>query len=308
MKKAIKAFFLFLIIALLASGSVLTAFAAAPIDTDRESSLTLQYKRGDRYFEGLEIKTYRIADVFEDGTYELCGAFSDYPVNIYGVTSQTEWKKIASTLSAYAAADSIEADCKAVTDETGTVSFEGILPGMYLTAFVRVETDKDVINFESFLTVIPYPEESGDYNYDVKAFPKCDGYEIKPGKAEYKVVKQWKNDTAKESRPEYVEIDIIKDGMLESTQKLSAENNWSYSWTCVDDNSKWQAVERNVPKDYTVAIEENGNTIIVTNTYEFSENDAPQTGSMIVIWPYALLMCFSGGILLIIAVWKKRSA
>lgn len=303
MKKTITAFCICLILALFISQA---AYAATPIDPERTSSLTLQYRYGENCFEGLQIQTFRVAEVFADGTYALCGDFRDYPVNIYGITSQGEWNTIASTLAAYAAADQLQPACTAMTDETGTVAFTDILPGMYLTLAVKVETQARITQFESFLTVVPYPSEDGDHNYDVTAYPKCSVHTPEPGELEYKVVKQWKDDGNTAKRPEYVEVDILKDGVVAFTQKLSSDNHWSYSWTAPDDGSKWQAVERNVPADYTVTVVENGNTIIITNVYEGEPIDPPPTGDTTVLWPFAIVMGLSGGIAMILAVWFKR--
>lgn len=287
--------------------TVVPSCALSPIDPERESSLVLQYKYGENCFGGLEIKTYRVAEVFEDGTYALTGEFADYPVNIYGITTGEEWDAVASTLGGYAAADGIEADHMSVTDETGTVRFSEILPGMYLTLSVKSEKDAEVFRFETFLTVIPQPKDDGDHEYDVTAYPKCESYTTTPDMIEYKIVKQWKDSGYAEKRPEYIEVDILKDGVLESTKKLTAENNWAYSWTAPNDGAQWQAVERNVPKDYTVTVSQNGKTIVLTNVHNYPGMNAPQTGDTFVFWHYALIMCLAGGIIMIVAVWRKRT-
>ena len=299
-----------LLVALLAAalfvaliGASVSALAIEPM---RKSSLTLQYKHGEVFFEGAEIKTYRVAEVFADGTFALCGDFADYPINIYGITSQAQWRGVTSALAAYATTDGISPTRTSVTDETGTVSFTDILPGMYLTLSVHVETGKDIAIFESFLTVIPAQSESGEHNYDVTAYPKCEKYTPKPDPIEYKVVKQWQDNGYDEKRPEYVEVDIIKNGEIQHSVKLSADNNWSYGWSAEDDGGEWQAVERNIPSDYTVSIVKNGNIITITNIFE-NPSDPPPTGDTTVIWHYVLILCLSGAVLIVIATWRKRA-
>ncbi|MBR5774276.1 MAG: Cna B-type domain-containing protein [Clostridia bacterium] len=299
-----------LLVALLAAalfvaliGASVSALAIEPM---RKSSLTLQYKHGEVFFEGAEIKTYRVAEVFADGTFALCGDFADYPINIYGITSQAQWRGVTSALAAYATADGISPTRTSVTDETGTVSFTDILPGMYLTLSVHVETGKEIAIFESFLTVIPAQSESGEHNYDVTAYPKCEKYTPKPDPIEYKVVKQWQDNGYDEKRPEYVEVDIIKNGEIQHSVKLSADNNWSYGWSAEDDGGEWQAVERNIPSDYTVSIVKNGNIITITNIFE-NPSDPPPTGDTTVIWHYVLILCLSGAVLIVIATWRKRA-
>jgi len=308
MKKLISLLLGCLLVAVLAVSGSVPALAAEPVDTDCPASLTLQYKYGGEYFEGLEIKTYRIADVFEDGTFELCAPFDSLPVSIHGITTQTEWKVITSTLAIFTVADELEPTLSALTDEEGFVKFENILPGMYLTLSQKVVTESQSTEFESFITVIPSPDEDGNHNYNVTAYPKCDARILTPDEIGYKAVKQWNDTGYTEKRPEFVNIDIYKDGVLQSTEKLSAENDWCYSWTAPDDGGVWQAVERSVPEGYTVTVSESGNTLIITNTYDYGDSDAPQTGDTLVMWPYILIMCLAGGTVITIAVYRKRTA
>ena len=197
MKRTLSILLCVLIFAAAVSPSVC---AITPIDTRRPSSLTLQYTHGGKYFEGLNIRTYRIAEVFADGTYALTGDFASYPVKIYDVTSQSEWRSIATTLAAYAEADDIEPTCTGITDEWGMVSFTDILPGMYLTVSVTSVDGATVTIFETFLTVVPHPSEDGDHDYDVTAIPKSDSYTT-GGDIEYKVIKLWKDEGGTDKRP-----------------------------------------------------------------------------------------------------------
>lgn len=290
-----------------------SALAITPIDPARASSLTLQYRHEGTPFEGLEIRTYRIARVYENGTYALTDPFSEYPVHIYDVTSQAEWRQIASTLASYAAADQIVPTCTAKTDGSGTVSFTDILPGMYLTLSVTAVNGDTTVLFENFLTVVPHPAENGEHDYDVIAYPKCESHtsEETDGetdeKKEYRVVKLWKDNGYSEERPESVAVEILRDGTWYANVELSEENNWSAHWEAEDDGSVWYAVERGVPADYTVTITEDGGTILITNCCRHEESEAPQTGDTRVVWPYMLAMCLSGGMFLILATWRKRS-
>ena len=304
MKKVISLLLcLFLIYAVVPLG----VYAITPIDPARLSSLTLQYVHNGNYFEGLEVKSYRIAEVHENGTYDLTGVFSEYPVKIYEVTSQAEWRKIASTLASYAVADPIEPTCTAVTDENGIVSFTDILPGMYLTLAVTASDESEITVFENFLTVVPHPSDDGNHNYDVTAYPKCESY-VPGDETEYKVVKLWKDSGYTDQRPASVTVDILKNGILQSSEILSAENNWSFRWTAENDGSTWQAIERDIPSDYTVTVTKDQNTFVITNCIIHEVPEAPQTGDTTVLWVYQLAMCLSGGVLLILAAWRRKNA
>ena len=289
---------------LLAAVFLCAGTVSAAWNPEQSSSLTLQYVHDGQGQEGLGITSYRIAELLPDGTYALTGAFTEYPVNITGVTSQAEWREIASTLAAYAAADGIRPTCTGITDEMGTIVFEDILPGMYLTLSVK----SDTVRFETFLTAVPRPTEDGAYRYDVTAVPKYEPIptEPSPEPVEYSVVKLWKDTGYTEYRPESITVDILKDGKFHESQELSSENNWSYRWTAPDDGSIWQIAEREVPEGYTVTVTENGTVFYLTNITVYSEPTSPQTGTSFVVWQYSLWMCAAGGILLLLAVQRKE--
>lgn len=307
MKKIVSVLFACIVIVALIISSVANVCAISPIDSQKKSSLTLQYKHGENFYSGIEIKTYRIAEVFPDGTYALWGDFKDYSVNIYDISSKTEWDKICSTLSAFAVADNIAPTCSAITDEKGTVVFKDILPGMYLTLSVDLKTEKELVKFESFITAVPTPDDNGNHNYNVTAYPKCELLKPSEKEIEYKIVKHWKDSGYTSKRPKTIEIDVLKDGVVKSTQKLSKENNWSYSWVAIDDGSQWQAIEKNIPSSYSMTVIHKDNTIIITNTYDSLHTDPPKTGETTVLWPWVLAMCVSGVLIILLSIWRKRA-
>lgn len=390
MKKVLRTILILLLLAALWTGNTIAVYAdsdvSASIDPGKTSSLTLQYRHNGAYFEGLEIKTYHVGDVSAAGIYSLTNAFQYSSVNLNYVKTQAEWKTIASTLAAFAAAESLNPDCSAVTEGNGTVSFRNLKPGMYLTLAVSHKGDTEITSFETFLTAVPYPDGSGTYQYDVTAFPKCSSRPVVSDKVEYKVIKLWKDTGFSQNRPERIRVRIMKDGKVQEIQTLSGDNNWSYSWTAEDDGSIWQVSEIAISFGYSVTITESGSTFILTNTHEelqepeepdspdppdtpdppdvpdipdnpnppdvpdlpeapdvpdepdstdtpdepdqpdnpnkpdtpqkpdktdksekTGKTDTPKTGDMTVIWPYALAMCLSGALLLILAVWRMRS-
>lgn len=303
--KSVLACLLLLTLALLCSINI----CAGPFGAERVSSLTLHYGKGEESFGGLVIKTYRIAEIGEDGGYRLCGRFADHPVNVHTVSSQTEWKKITSTLAAYIAADKLSPDLEGTTDENGNVSFTGISTGLstglYLTLSVKRESAELVTVFEDFITAIPGRNAEGSYDYDVRANPKCESFVPAPIEVDFKVVKQWKDTGAEGKRPTAVEVDIIREGVTVESVKLSAENDWCYRWKAPDDKSAWYAVERNIPEGYKVTVSSDGRTIVITNSYE-APQPPPDTGDTERLPFYTLMLCLSGLALITLGVLRMR--
>ncbi len=280
----------------------------AAIEQNHPASLTLVYQHDGVAYEDLEIRIFRVADISDEYDFTLSGQFADYPVQLYHITSQAEWKVICQTLESYIWADGLVPTATAATDEKGTVQFENLTPGMYLTMPITHLGQDFTTEFYGFLTVIPDPVEDGSLNYDVTAYPKSSQYNPGYGDSRsLKVVKQWKDSGFEEHRPDSVKVDIYRDGVFVTTVKLSAENNWSYGWTTEADDAVWTAVERDIPPEYTVTIETKDDTIILTNV-RTGEDDPPKSGDSTVLWPYVLGMCVSGCLIVLLALSRKKKA
>ncbi len=282
------------------------AASAATIDNEKDASLTLVYQYDGVAYADLDIRTFRVADIAEDFSFTLSGQFAEYPVSLYGISSQAEWNVICQTLQAYVWADSLKPTASAVTDESGTVKFEKLTPGIYLTMPITHLAENFTTEFFGFLTVIPNPEDDGGLNYDVTAYPKSTQYDPEDGNSRnLRVVKQWKDSGFEEFRPKSVKVDIYRNGEFKSTVRLSAENNWSYGWTTEDDGAVWTAVEREIPPEYTVTIETKEDTFVLTNVRK-GDDGPPDSGDTTVLWPYVMGMCLSGCVVILLAVSRKK--
>lgn len=278
------------------------ARAVTPLETERSCSLKLYYTQGEIGFGDLEVRIYRVAEAFGDGSFELIEPFSGYPVNIHAITSQAEWKTVASTLSAYIAADQVPPTRMEKTDDGGTVVFTGLETGLYLVSGAVVEHESGTYLFDSFMIYLPTPQEDGSFLYDVEAKPKCSDY---TPMTQYKVVKLWKDSAYAGERPISITVDILKDGILQETQILSAENDWTYTWKVPDGEGVWTVVEKDVPDEYTVTIDFRETTFLITNT-RTSPGGNPQTGDTAAPWLAVVVMCLSGLLLLILGIWGER--
>lgn len=301
-----------LIAALLLSGAV-TAHAASTTEASEkvqlrsDCTLDVTYSSEGMVFAGQDIKLWHIADITEDAQYALAGSFRSYPIQVTGTSSQSEWDEMTITLNSYILADGIAADKTAKTDARGKVVFDNLTAGIYLVSSVRTEQDGKYYVFESFLAAVPGVDSEGQWVYSVSARPKMSVHTPAKGEVTYKAVKAWRD--GGQDRPVSVSVEVRRDGQLQQTVTLSAENNWMYTWKAVDDGSVWTVNEVNVPAGYTVGIQRSGDTFSITNTKpETPAGNHPQTGDTTNMTLYVLLMAASGLALLVVGIVLRKKS
>lgn len=284
----------------------LYAQAVTPLDPAADASLTLHYQKEEQAFSDLQIRIYRVAEAFPDGTFELIEPFSSYPVNIHGIMMQEQWKNIAVTLNSYIVANKLVPYREVTTNEEGTAIFECLETGLYLVSEVVAENNSGTYVFNQFMVYLPTPQSDGSFDYTVEAKPKCIDY---VPKMKYRVTKLWQDSSNQKDRPQQVTVDIYKDGVLQETRILNADNNWSYIWYVSDgDPGKWTVAERTVPEAYTVTVQQNGGNFSIINTHSSNVEhpDGPPTGDTVSVLPWILTMCISGIMLIIIGIHGRR--
>ena len=303
--------------------------ASESIDTDRAASLDVYFGEDGHGFSGVEFSIYRVEDVSASGVYTLSGSFEDYSVNLTGL-SMSEWRALAQTLSAYAARDGISPDNTASTGTGGHVTFAGLTPGLYLVTGSRHTYNGSVYTPEPALVSLPGDGDPWDYSVEMSC--KFESTPDTPGTVTRKVLKIWDDDRHESERPTYVIAQLLENGRVADTVRLSEANNWSYTWEGLDSDSVWQVVEINVPDGYTVSISREGITFVITNTYKDKKPGEtpppspqpstppsptvtppgggtekppmiPQTG--MIWWPVPLLAC-AGSILILAGMLLRR--
>lgn len=299
MRKRILATVLTLIFLL--SALALAAEGAAYVDTGATGSLTLTYGYEGEPLADAEIRIYRVAEISRYADFVLTGAFAELPVEVNQVKTQQEWNQVASTLSAYVTAMSISADGQAVTDSGGAVHFASLPLGLYLVEGLRVDVEGGYRQFDSFVISVPDLDETDAWVYDVQAKPKSVFQEVTPQQITYTVNKLWKDEGYSHLRPRSISLELYCNGTLVETVTLSAENDWSYSWTAPDDGGLWQVVEADVPEGYTVTMEQKDTFFFVTNGYDDPEKP-PKTGDITDLRLPMILMCVAGLGLVVLGV------
>ena len=86
------------------------------------------------------------------------------------------------------------------------------------------------------------------------------------------VRKVWSDGSANHTN-DSITVNLLKDGKVEKSQVLNAENNWAYTFDRLAEGHTWTAEEAAVPAGYTVSYKTEGTETTITNT----KNDTPPT-------------------------------
>ena len=301
-----------LVVLMLLTMLPMSAWAAGKIDLEKEGSLTISYQDDGKALTGVKFDLYLVATVSENRQLTATDVFKDFNVNLF-TESEGAWRELASTLEGYVLRDEIEPTLSGKTDKNGELTFADPKKGLYLVLGERHTQYNTVYDPTEFMLLFP-TENSEDFSWDyhVTVYPKFISRPIPPedDTVTRKVLKVWEDKGHTKERPEYVEIQLLRDGKVYDTVKLSEDNNWRYKWDDLDDDYRWTVVEKELD-DYTVTVTKEGITFVVTNTYDDDpvpppekpkDPQLPQTGQL--WWPVIPLA--AGGLLLIVLGLYRR--
>ena len=289
-----------------------TTEAVEPMAPEKACSLTVSYCCDQTAFSDMQVKLYRIAEVSADLSYTLTRSFEATGLVFHEIKTTGEWNVACSTLEAHILANDLAPDATAVTDREGQAGFDALKSGMYLAIVHQPAQDDLRCRFDPALIPLPGLGQDGRWQYQVSVNAK--GELLPPGKPDdevsLKVLKLWKGDEGRNDRPKSIQVEIFCNGISYKKVQLSEENHWKYSWTAKDDGSNWTVVERNVPKGYTVTVEERETSFVLTNTRIPTQPgdpvDPPQTGDTSNILLYIWIMVAAGMLLIILGITGKK--
>ena len=88
------------------------------------------------------------------------------------------------------------------------------------------------------------------------------------------VRKVWSDGNANHA-DESITVNLLKDGRVERSQVLNAENGWTYTFDRLLEGHTWTVEEANVPADYTVSYSTVGTMTTITNTRNYTPPTPP---------------------------------
>lgn len=258
------------------------AQAAGSIDLTRKPTLTLTYRDGKTALSGAKFSIYRVADADETGELTVRSEFDEFDLDIRGKNDR-RWREMAQTLESYVLRRELTPADSGKTDKTGMLTFptqgKTFAAGLYLVIGERHTQGGNDYDTEPFFVLLPTQDlENNEWVYDVSANVKF-GKTPVPDDGDTvtrKVLKVWDDDGAEDSRPREITVELLRNGKVYDTVKLSEKNNWRYTWLDLDADARWSVTEKTV-SGYTVSITREGITFVVTNTKKPDRTDTPDT-------------------------------
>lgn len=221
----------------------------------------------------MQVSLYRVADE----NYNLVDAFSHYSIDL-----KLDAQGAANALENRILMDGIEADACVTSDSVGNASFSGLESGIYLV--VGKEVFQDGVFYMPQVSLVSL---SGNLSVDLK-------YETSVKPSRIHVLKVWKRDN-KKSRPKSIEVCLLRsDGIVVDKVILNSDNQWSTTWENLSTSYTYRVMETSVPSGYKESCTREKDTIILTNTGNFTDKVEkkdevlPNSGQL--WWPVPVLL------------------
>ncbi len=220
--------------------------------------ITYEYK--ETPFAGVQFDIYQVGEVTSDSKMNLVGKYEKYPVELNNLTND-EFQNACNTLYDYIQLEQLIPEYTMTTDENGSAFLNGLPEALYLVAGQsHQEGESTYVTNPQFVT-LPYAG-----NTFVTLQPKASVEEPEKEPITVKVLKKWLDEGYENHRPNALKVHLLKDGEVYETVTLTQENNWRYTWENLDGAGNWSVVEE-VPENYTVVVQQEGITFVVSNTY-----------------------------------------
>ena len=221
----------------------------------------------------MQVSLYRVADE----NYNLVDSFSHYSIDL-----KQDVQGAANALENRILMDGIEADASGFSDSSCKASFNGLETGIYLV--VGKEVFQDGVFYMPQVSLVSL---SGDLSVDLK-------YETSDKPSRIHVLKVWKRDN-KKSRPKSIEVCLLRsDGIVVDKVILNSDNQWSTTWENLSTSYTYRVMETSVPSGYKESCTREKDTIILTNTGNFTDKVEkkdevlPNSGQL--WWPVPVLL------------------
>ena len=240
------------------------AFAYVGINTNSDASLTISY-----IHSGVSFRIYRVADVSKTVRFTLCDDFAQHS-DLQPMLDDWDWDKLADILDARVVRDKISPTASGKTDKNGTLTFSDLTPGLYLMMGDTYHKGNKTYYFKTSLISIPnlMPDDTWEYDpvVSLKYSTEKDPENPTPSNTSISVQKIWQDAGFETERPASITVQLLKNGEIEDTVILDAENNWRWTWSGLPSGHQYRVVEASAPDGYSDRYSREGNTVVIINT------------------------------------------
>lgn len=260
-----------------AIGLLLIVVCALTIPASGTETCSLTVHCDETYdLTGLEFALYRVDKLAKDDTARLRSAYAYYPVDISGTTAE-ELQDAAYTLAGYVQLYDPKADQILTVDKNGTAQADGLAPGLYLMMSQPLQVEDGGYVTTPQLLTLPYETAAGEELYNLEITPKARVNRDSGERISVKVLKTWNDEGSQTLRPDNITVYLLCNGDIYDTVTLTAEDNWRYTWENLNEG-QWTVVEEPLG-NYTVTVEMEGSTLLITNTpvTQIPESTEPAT-------------------------------
>lgn len=249
------------------------ALAYVRPDVARKTSLEIYCHKSTAEFGNVTFKAYKVADMNDLVRFSFSENFKAYEetIELRDDMTGSEWVSMADVLAGFVERDKVLANRTSTTDEKGRLKWEELDTGLYLVVGETFERETVLDGYRTkiyyktapFMIALPSLVED-EWVYDVTVSPKSSP--SPEGDSSRRLLKVWDDNGYEGLRPQSLTFDLLQDGEVKETVKLTAENNWRYQWDGLDNRYTWRIVER-ATGNYQVSTATEGITYVVTNRY-----------------------------------------
>ena len=280
MKKSCKAVFSLVLMLLIVMSLSSTAFAAAPSITFKGFTSGFDFQPGSEYTETDLLNSFKNVmpgdTVTETITFTNSASDCDF-VNLYmraeahDETANPLSPKVAEKETVAAMTEFLSKLSMKVWNGTELIydAAPNELGGLGSNKFLGTFRSGETATLKVELSVpIDLDNKFADRIGEVDWIFHVEAY----NESQLSVRKVWSDGSANHTN-DSITVNLLKDGKVEKSQVLNAENNWAYTFDRLAEGHTWTAEEAAVPAGYTVSYKTEGTETTITNT----KNDTPPT-------------------------------
>ncbi len=284
MKKSFKTICSLVLMLLMVMSLASTAFAVSPSITFHGFSRGFDFQPGSEYTETDLFGNFKDVmpgdTVTETITFTNSATDCDF-VNLYmraeahNETENPLSTKVAETESAATMTEFLSKLSMKVWNGTELIydaspdQLDGLKDNKFLGTFRSGETATLKVELTVPIELDnQYASRAGevDWIFHVEAY----------NESQLSVRKVWSDGNANHAN-DSITVNLLKDGKVEASQALNAENGWAYTFDRLPEGHTWTVEEASVPAGYTVSYSTVGTTTTITNTRTEPLPSSPST-------------------------------